>query len=352
MTKRLSNFELIRIIAMIFIIASHYLSDGMYTAIDGANFIYKFSSFSGYIFGKIGVHLFLLITGYFMIDKTFKIRRFLKVFIDTVFYSYLLLILFAIFSPETLNFDLIYKCLLPVSTSQSIFVTCYLMLYLLIPLLNHLFFALSKEKLDFYLILLIIIQFGITTFGYKINPAGSHLLWYIIIYFVGAYNRIYGIKFLNKFSNSIIVIFVTFIPVIIYTLICIYFNINDKMWFIHFSTTNSICTLLISVSLFSILKNFKINNFIIINYFAKSAFAVYLITDNLLLRNIIWTDYFKCTHYNEFMPILLNLSFSVISSYLICTLIDNIKTVLFDKYILSKIFSIKYLDKIDKYFAV
>ena len=65
--KRESNFELLRIVSMLFIVAAHF---SLYNDFDGGmllgnQFIYSFFRCGG----KLGVFLFLLITGYFMINS-------------------------------------------------------------------------------------------------------------------------------------------------------------------------------------------------------------------------------------------------------------------------------------------
>ena len=72
--QRNSNLEILRIIAMFFIIAHHFAVHGMgnvdFVASNMNNYIIFFSG----ILGKIGVVLFILISAYFMINSKFTLR--------------------------------------------------------------------------------------------------------------------------------------------------------------------------------------------------------------------------------------------------------------------------------------
>ena len=79
MVKRRSNFELLRVIAIVFIILYHfvfYQKDifSVITTNSVINILYSLF----YAGGKIGVALFIMITGYFMIDKEITLKKLIK----------------------------------------------------------------------------------------------------------------------------------------------------------------------------------------------------------------------------------------------------------------------------------
>lgn len=94
--ERVSNIEVLRIIAMLMIILHHY------TVYGGTDKLYLLSN--GYFFnvfllqiatlGELGVNVFVLILGYYSVKGSFSIKKILKLEIQVVFYSvigYLLL---------------------------------------------------------------------------------------------------------------------------------------------------------------------------------------------------------------------------------------------------------------------
>lgn len=100
-TERSSNFEMLRIIAMFMIVAAHYAGHGVrHVLFFSESKIWLTGSFINRIFtsflipgGKIGVGLFFALTGYFMIDKEYKIQRLLKIILEVYFYSILMIII-------------------------------------------------------------------------------------------------------------------------------------------------------------------------------------------------------------------------------------------------------------------
>ena len=85
MKERKSNFELLRIIAMILIISFHIVFHSEYeiTTLNFNNYIIKVF----WLFGEIGVNLFLLISGYFMIKSKISIKKILNLIFELIFYN-------------------------------------------------------------------------------------------------------------------------------------------------------------------------------------------------------------------------------------------------------------------------
>ena len=133
-TKRVSNFELLRIIAIFIIILHHYCVHGQQwyetTCINSV-----ITQTLGY-FGKIGVALFVLITGYFNCEKNFNLKRLVLLVAETVFYSQLIYWSLYFLSPESVaNFKLKYVYF-PIFHGTYWFISYYFILYLFSPVLN------------------------------------------------------------------------------------------------------------------------------------------------------------------------------------------------------------------------
>lgn len=71
--ERKSNFEILRILAMVLIISYHFVfhSNYNYGAINAHDFILR----TFWLFGEIGVNLFMLISGYFMVHSKFSLKK-------------------------------------------------------------------------------------------------------------------------------------------------------------------------------------------------------------------------------------------------------------------------------------
>lgn len=87
--KRESNFELLRILAMMMIVCGHLVSQGLcpnYSA--GYNLHISIAFISS--MSRIAVSIFLLIGTYFMVDTSFKANRILNLYGQLAFWIILL----------------------------------------------------------------------------------------------------------------------------------------------------------------------------------------------------------------------------------------------------------------------
>ena len=130
--KRQSNFELLRIIAMVLIVMHHA------TMYNGTSFSSFDSTFNRILMlgGKLGVDIFVLISAYFMVDKNFKFSRIIDLVVQTTFYSFLIYLISCCFGLEKFTFkDFLLSSAFACITQYG-FITNYLLLLLLSPLLN------------------------------------------------------------------------------------------------------------------------------------------------------------------------------------------------------------------------
>ena len=128
--KRQSNIELLRIIAMLLIISFHYVfhSGYVFEQLNYNSFIVK----TFYFFGELGVNIFFLITGYFLVTGKFSIKKFIKLILEVNFYYIVSLILVPMINKEDINFLEIFKKYileLPTIFDKYWFFTVYILLY-------------------------------------------------------------------------------------------------------------------------------------------------------------------------------------------------------------------------------
>ena len=93
MLKRNSNIELLRILSMIMIILGHCNIYGNYDITNMNHFFNKFVIGNTYL-GNLGVIIFVLTTGYFMIQKEIRIKKVILFELQVLFYSVGIYILF------------------------------------------------------------------------------------------------------------------------------------------------------------------------------------------------------------------------------------------------------------------
>lgn len=181
-----SNIELLRIVSMMLIILFHFSVHGPWPAdgvlaTDVAVGVLAFG-------GKLGVNCFVLITGYFMTRSSVRMASVARVVLETWFYSWGLLILFAVAQPELVTQARLEKAVLPLVSGEYWFITNFVALMVVSPFLNLLFDRLSrrgKSRLAAIGFVTISVLPTLTTF----NPLGSDLLWFFYLYLMGGWIR-------------------------------------------------------------------------------------------------------------------------------------------------------------------
>ena len=128
--NRQVNFELLRVISMILIILYHMVLYGVY---DGGLFnSYRFSYALFMSGGKIGVILFIMITGYFMCKSQITIEKFLKLLLEVIFYSLVFNTLFFIKGYVPLTLENLYKGFVGTGLSHSFIKTFLVFFYIIL----------------------------------------------------------------------------------------------------------------------------------------------------------------------------------------------------------------------------
>ena len=115
--ERSSNIELFRILLMLSIVAHHYvINSGLMDAFDTGiasktSLNYAFLSLWG-MWGKTGINVFILISGYFLCTSSLTIRRYCKVFLEWALYHFGIYFIMLIAGYETVGperiFDLLF----------------------------------------------------------------------------------------------------------------------------------------------------------------------------------------------------------------------------------------------------
>ena len=133
-TDRQSNIELLRIIAMIMIAFHHFACHGNFDWQSvGATIPHLWYNFI-VMGGKIGVDIFILISGYFLINSNgsvFNFKRILKFWGQVFFYSIGIYIVFCAVGVSDFGIKSLIKSLFPITFSSWWFASTYFVLYII-----------------------------------------------------------------------------------------------------------------------------------------------------------------------------------------------------------------------------
>ena len=328
--ERLSNIELLRIISMFFILLSHFSSHGNFI-IDSISINSIFIEFIQ-ILGKIGVNIFILISGFFLIEKKeFNIRKLIILWFQILFYSLTMSIIYFIIKGK-INYIILIKSILPITSNYWWFASTYFVLFMLYPYLNKMANSLTKREYKNLLVLLTIIWCIIPTLTTRTINC-NNLLWFIYLYLLSGYykkNLTSTIK-INIKKYTIITLLSLIICILIITISGL-LNIDYKLFF----GIQKLPTLIVSLLLFILFNNLRINNNKLINNIAKCTFGIYLIHDNYIYRKILWQQIFKVNKYFNYNIIhfICYTFIVVIIIFTICGIIEYLRSKLEKKAVL------------------
>ena len=294
--------------------------------------------------GKLGVNLFVFISGYFLIKVNTK--KLLKLILEIVFYSSII----TIFTQEYFNIEEIKNSFFPISQNIYWFASAYVFLYVFSPFINKFIKSLNINEYKKLLIIMFIFITVIPTIrnNYFSNlfAMGNNIVILIYLYMIGAYIRRTEESTKIERKNLIILFVLTYIAMFLLTYIL---ELSNKGG-LAIAQSNTILMIICSVSLFMYFKDIKIKSSII-NKIAQTTFGIYLIHDHPN-RSFIWNDIFKSSWFFELNIMILHMIFACISIFCICCIIDYIRINWIEKNIFKIKILNKFCEKIDKYFKL
>lgn len=335
-TKRQCNIELLRIFSMFMIVFSHYIDHGIrnlhahynrfHPEIAADLFNYLSLHFC-YIFTKTGVDCFVLISGYFLIEKKQIRGSIFRLWFQVIFYSLVIgVVLFYLNQFKDFSTTYVWESLSPFPEGKYWFVSQYMALMLLAPFLAQLAAHLNQRQMLYLLGILLILLFY-WPFGEKFTN-GMDLSWFVYLFLTGGYLRKYGApEWIRKHAGMLIgACALTFLFIQVLPKILRYLSV--KVVFTIPLVQNNDFTFFLSVLLFIYFANKPREGKLahLISRMAPYTFGVYLFHDFPLIRNLLWSEWLKT--YNFAPYVIAGLLFSLLV-FLSGIVIDYIRARIF-----------------------
>lgn len=318
-TVRQSNMELLRIISMLCIIVYHLLLFGLEPA--SGNTLYKALQIPFHI----GVPIFVMISGYFGIRFSFKgLFRLMG-----MAYVYALLVELAgiVFLDYPIN--TIKNGIFVIGYNRHWFLTTYLWLYLLSPVINLFLKNITVYRRIYWFVVLALANFYA---GHIMQhePSlidGKNIMNFMLLYLLG--NTIHTYQ--NKIDKVRIWVFPSvFIMIAVFTTYVglttndYYFPLIGNVWH-RFFEYNSLGMYINASLVFMLFTRMKFSQ-VLINYFSGSVFAMYLLS-----VSFIW-DFVRDTAVkwewslsNQYLSILMCIGVAM-SFMIFCVIVDKMLT--------------------------
>lgn len=199
-SPRLPQYEWLRLLAMFFIVALH-------TSTHGLDVFYHPPSFSappqcGLVNGllvqlwlnlcSVGVNIYILITGYFLITASGKWRKLCRIWWQTLLFA-LAAPLLLVLPGQVAGSEWQWGFLLPLRNDVYWFVTRYVALLALAPFLSRLAQGLSRKEYALLLgiLALLNLKFGRFLYG-ELFSGNNSLLFFIFLYLTGGFLRLWA----------------------------------------------------------------------------------------------------------------------------------------------------------------
>lgn len=278
--QRQSNIELLRIVAMSFILILHFLTHSI-QILDMNSYVYQ----SLVIVNICGVNLFVMISGYLGIKGS--IHSFIKLYGIIVFFSILCFFAGAVLFDMQISMSRLIRILLFPFSFQYWFLRCYLGLFALAPLINKGLSLLSTYELRRLIVALTVISVYSCWVGRNmIGMDGYSLFHFIYLYVLGFF-------FSHDKASDVAVSRWVFLGVasmslniaLAYITDSYYDDFENIYWKVAIAYNNPF-VILSSISIFMCFAKLKIRSIAWINSLASASLGCYLLQEGIIKTEV------------------------------------------------------------------
>ena len=203
--KRMVNIEVLRLLAMMMVVSLHYLAKGeLLEKLTGPLSAKGHLAWILESFSIAAVDVYVLISGYFLVETGFRCRRVISLVLQVMFYTCLLpvvLIATGILPAGEITFYNILQCIFPTNMLHYWFVSAYVLMFLFTPVLNAAVHGMKKRQLQAAIVILLIMESlskTVIPVRLELDNLGYDAYWFMVVYLIAAYIRLYGIPFLER----------------------------------------------------------------------------------------------------------------------------------------------------------
>lgn len=338
--KRMANLEMLRCLAMMMVVVLHFLGKGNLLGdvtaghMDGVGIVaWILESFC-----IVAVNVYMLISGYFLSASSFKLSRLIRLWLQVWFYSVgvgLLAAACGILPSSELGTNYFIQLLFPISMGQYWFLTAYIFLYLLLPLLTLAVKNMTKRQMQVTLVLLLLVFSmikSVVPVRLDMDGKGYDCLWYVCVFLAAAYLRRFGLPFLEKRGRGLCLYVAGCIAVFaeLWCLHLVYAKTGSLGYILTVSMEyNHVFPLLASVGLFAAFLTVKISGKTAdaVRRIAPYTLGVYLLHENIGVRSA-WQNWFGADRVSSIGELVLRTLAAVVVVFAVGILVDWFRSLL------------------------
>lgn len=325
MTKKERNsaIEMLRIVAILFIILSHACVHGGFDTVNSPVSLNRILIQCGAL-GNLGVAIFVIITGYFYCESKISPEKIGKLFSQVWFYSLFMAAICLLGFGCKYSFGDYMQVIFPTIFTEYWFFTAYIILIILSPALNIMIANMNRKQILILTISMIIVWVVIPTFTLQYMYA-TEIPQFVMYYIVGAYFKRHPKNIFEKKSTRIITtvfcFVLLFMSVIVMGVLEQQFEIFIGKGSLFFAG-NSLLIVGCAIGLFGIAVYHRPFYNKVINMIAGASFGVYLIHDNPMFRGVLWGRLMNNAQYYGSPLMILRIVICVLIVFMVSTLIE------------------------------
>ena len=338
---RQANIELLRSIAMLMVVILHYLVKGNVAVslaenFTGMNVIFWFIK----AICIVAVNVYVLISGYFLLEAKWKLSRLVKLWFQTMFYSIgVPLVCLLLGAGEVRQWGLYdwINVLFPVQMEQYWFITAYVILYLMVPLLSEGVKHLSRKQHELViagLLLVFSIPKTILPIGIPTDRFGYDFGWFMCLFVIAAYIRLYGIPILCNKRTSLMIYLGAACGICGISVVCALLSRKGLPLTYMMDMAycyNHLLVLVAAIAFFYLFKEIRVPEGTISHIICKVSnytLGVYLLHENIAVRNQ-WQFWAGIGNVGEGLGIFPHMLITVVAVFAAGVMVDFVRECIF-----------------------
>lgn len=194
--KRDANLDLLRIVSMLLIVFLHSIDhSGVLEHVESCSGGMQIYVWVAYALCQVCVNCYVMLSGYYLVRSKFRVKKLVTLWMETVFYSFVLKLIFMLTGRDGISVVSLLSCFVPITTGRYWFITIYVGMYMVSPFLNKLICAMDRREhtmLNICLFLLFSLWSSIHPRIAGMNSGGGWgLAWFVVLYLAAAWFRLY-----------------------------------------------------------------------------------------------------------------------------------------------------------------
>lgn len=330
----MSNLELLRCIAMMMVVVLHYLGKSELLGDLAAGNLTTTQTVAWVLesFCIVAVNVYMMISGYFLSESSFKVSRLLKLWLQVWVYSVgigLLAAFTGTLPAEEFNTHYLLSLLFPISMGHYWFMTAYVFLYLLLPFIGMAIRKMTKGQMQLTLgglLLVFCVLKSVLPFRLEMDGKGYDCIWYLCVFLTAAYIRRFGISFLQKKWKAVCLYVVACLAIFAETMCLqqVYLRTGSLELIMKIATEyNHIFPFLAALGLFMTFKMTNVSGATakVVNRVAPYTLGVYLLHENMGVR-YAWQEWLGADKVSGVPGLLISVLIAVVIVFVVGVLVD------------------------------